>query len=135
MWDAIVDWEWRWLPSLAMALAGLALAVYGWRIGRGWARHHDPAVTLRFLAGFRLAVIGLALVGVGVAWTWQLGWMLILALAIGGEETLESSIHYYAVNRGIRLGFVPARSGPHATGSGPEGSVDRPRGAPEIGGE
>ena len=128
MWDALVDWEWRWLPSLAMALVGLALVVYGWRIGRGWARQHDPAVTLRFLAGFRFAVIGLALVGVGVAWTWQLGWVLILALAIGGEETLESSIHYYAVNRGIRLGFIPARDA--------EGSKDRSGdGATERSGE
>ncbi len=130
MWDALVDWEWRWLPSLAMALVGLALVVYGWRIGRGWARQHDPAVTLRFLAGFRFAVIGLALVGVGVAWTWQLGWVLILALAIGGEETLESSIHYYAVNRGIRLGFIPARD------AAAEGSKDRSGdGATERSGE
>ena len=117
MWDAIVDWEWRWLPSLAMAVAGLALAFHGWRIGRGWARQHDPAITLRFLAGFRFAVIGLALASVGLAWTWQLGWVLILALAIGGEETLESSIHYYAVRRGIRLGFVPAKRDANGQGS------------------
>ncbi len=56
MWDSIVEWDWRGLPSLLLAAAGVALAAHGFRLGRGWARRNDPAVTLRFLAGFRLAV-------------------------------------------------------------------------------
>ena len=54
------------------------------------------------MRGFRLTVIGLALAAIAAAWAWQLGWLLVLALAIGGEETLESSIHAYAIQRGMR---------------------------------
>ena len=53
------------------------------------------------MRGFRSTVIGLALLGIAAAWTWQLVWLLVLSLAIGGEETFESSIHAYAIRRGI----------------------------------
>ena len=69
----------------------------------GLARHHEPAWNLRFMRGFRMGVIGLALIATGAAWIWQLGWLLVLALVIGGEETLESSIDAWAVRRGMRL--------------------------------
>ena len=99
--DAIVDLSWRGYPALAIAGLGTALLARGLRLaGTGLG---DPSRNLRFVRGFRLTVIGLALVAIAAAWTWQLGWLLVLALAIGGEETLESSIHAYAISRGIRL--------------------------------
>ena len=54
------------------------------------------------MRGFRSTVIGLALLGITAAWTWPLVWLRVLLLAIGGEETLESSIHAWAIRRGIQ---------------------------------
>jgi hypothetical protein len=72
-------------------------------------RHPDKAVTA--MRGLRIAVIGLAVVGLGAAWAWHLVWLLVLALVIGGEETLESSVHIYALTRGrdlrLRVPFAP----------------------------
>ena len=48
-------------------------------------------------------MIGLALVATGAAWQWHIGWLLVLALAIAFEEVIETSIHAYAISRGIRL--------------------------------
>ncbi len=54
--------------------------------------------------GFRLAVIGFAVLAIGAAWAWQIDWLLLLlALVIGGEETPESSIHIFALTRGANL--------------------------------
>ncbi len=81
---------------------GSALLLWrGLRLGSGGLG--DPVRNLRFVRGFRLTVIGLALVAIACAWLWHQQWLLILALVIGGEETLESSIHAYAIRRGIRL--------------------------------
>ena len=58
---------------------------------------------LTWIQGFRLSIIGLALAGLGAAWGWRLTWLLMLTLAIRGEETLESSIVIFALRRGRRL--------------------------------
>ncbi len=101
--DAVVELSWRAYPAALIALVGAAMAVRGVRMTWGWAAHNDSEHNLRFIRGFRVTVIGLAIASIAVAWVWQLLWVLILALAIGGEETLESSVHAYAVRRGLRL--------------------------------
>ena len=68
----------------------------------------DPAKVLTFLMGFRTSVIGLALIGIGAGWMWDITWLLVLSLAIGGEETLESTVHIFAVTRGKDLRLGPA---------------------------
>ncbi len=85
--------------------AGLALFVYGveklvqalrisiWDMDR-------PIV---WMGGFRAAIIGLAVVGLGAAWLTQQLWVLLIALAIGGEELLETSVLLYALRRGRRI--------------------------------
>ena len=95
-----------------MALWGLWLEIHGLR---RWLRgDHSKIVT--WIQGFRLSIIGLALVGIGAAWAWQLTWLLVLSLAIGGEETLESSIVIYALKKGRRSSgpepLIPTDSGP-----------------------
>lgn len=77
--------------------------MHGTRLGWDWARHQDPEHNLRFVRGFRFAVIGLTLIAVGAAWQWHILWLFVLALAIAFEEILESSIHAYAIRRGLRL--------------------------------
>lgn len=103
MFELVVDFPYRVIPALAMAVAGLGLTVHGTRLGWDWARHHDSEHNLRFVRGFRFAVIGLTLVAVGAAWQWHILWLFVLALAIAFEEILESSIHAYAIRRGLRL--------------------------------
>ena len=50
-----------------------------------------------------MSILGLALAGVGASWLWNLKWLLILSLAIGGEEILESSLVIYGLKRGKKL--------------------------------
>lgn len=103
MFEAIVEFPFRGVPALVMAIAGLGLTVHGTRLGWDWARHHDPEHNLRFVRGFRFGVIGLTLIAVAAAWQWHILWLFVLALAIAFEEILESSIHAYAIRRGLRL--------------------------------
>ena len=103
MIDAVVELSWRAYPAALIALVGAVMAIRGVRMMWGWAAHNDSQHNLRFIRGFRITVIGLAIAAIAAAWVWQLLWVLILALAIGGEETLESSVHAYAVRRGLRL--------------------------------
>ena len=103
MFEAIVDFPYRAGPAGIMALIGLVLAVRGGRLGWRWARHHDSTHNLRFVRGLRLVVIGLTLLSVAAAWQWHILWLFVLALAIAFEEILESSIHAFAIRRGLRL--------------------------------
>ncbi len=82
-----------------LALWGLLMVLNGLR----GALRGDPGKLLPWIQGFRLSIIGLALAGLGAAWGWHLTWLLVLTLAIGGEEILESSIVIFALRRGRRL--------------------------------
>jgi hypothetical protein len=95
----LVELGWRAYPSAALMAGGIGLVMYGlrggylsWRLGV-----NHPEKSLRWMLGFRQVMIGLAVVGIGAAWWWQLGWLLALALIVGGEETLESSICIFAL--------------------------------------
>jgi hypothetical protein len=48
-------------------------------------------------------MIGLALVGIGIAWIGHLPWLLVLSLATGGGETLETSLILFALRHGAGL--------------------------------
>jgi hypothetical protein len=102
---ALIDLSWRTYPAPALAALGTALALAGLRAWwAGWRRPpRDPDKPLALMLGFRRAVIGLALMALAAAWAWHQPWLLALALAIGGEETLESSIAIYALRRARRL--------------------------------
>ena len=73
----------------------------------------DPEKVLPWIQGFRLWIIGLDLAGLGAAWGWQFTWLLVLTLAIGGEEDLESSIVIFALRRRRRIDMQKV-SGPIA---------------------
>ena len=103
--DIFVDLSWRIYPAAAVIAGGSTLAMFGALRGiRGiWLPIRDPSKNLTIITGFRLMVIGLALAGIAAAWAWHIVWLLVLALVIGGEETLESSIQAYALRRGERM--------------------------------
>ena len=44
------------------------------------------------MRGFRLAVVGLCLVGIGIAWVEQVFWLFVASTGILGEELLETSV-------------------------------------------
>jgi hypothetical protein len=44
------------------------------------------------MRSFRLAVLGLCLVGLGVAWAEQVFWLFVATVGILGEELVEMSV-------------------------------------------
>lgn len=91
-----------------IVLAGIILAARGLR--REWQGitlpTRDPRKVETFFRGFRMSIIGLALIGIATALATDQLWLLMLAVAIGIEETIESTIDIWGLNRGrtIRLG-------------------------------
>jgi hypothetical protein len=103
--DAVADLSWRLYPAALLMAAGSAVAAAGLRreIDGILRPVRDPDKVLTFARGFRLAIIGGALAAIGAAWAWHLTWLLVLALVIGGEETLEGTLIIFALTRGAKL--------------------------------
>jgi hypothetical protein len=92
------------LASIPALIAGL------WREWDGLRRPlRDPAKVLTWVRGFRLSMIALALAGSGAGWLLDQTWLIVVSLAIGGEETLESSIMHFALTRGRDLRITVGR--------------------------
>lgn len=106
--EALIEAGWRVYPAGAIVAGGVTFAIFGVRRGMRRARGlADPRRALELMVGFRLAVVGLAVAGFGVAWMWSIGWLGALSAIIGGEELLESSFVIATV-----------RNGPETTGVG-----------------
>jgi hypothetical protein len=76
-------------PHLASAIAAAIGLIAIWLGLRGLLS--GSAGMLGRMEGFRLVVIGLVLVGLAIAFMWQLRWLVLLSLGIGFVEILESS--------------------------------------------
>lgn len=98
--NTIIDAPWRAYAAAALAAAGLVLLGKGLRFGfrgsHGLLRERDA---LGWMRGFRLAVVGLCVVGIAVAWVWQVLWLFAVALGILGEELLETSVMIEVLKR------------------------------------
>ena len=103
--DALVDISWRAYAAMAIAALGFVASVRGVALlVEGWRRSvWDRDKNLIWVRGFRLSIVGLAVVALAAAWQWQQLWVLLIALAIGGEEALETSIVIFALRRSKRL--------------------------------
>jgi hypothetical protein len=103
--ETIIETPWRVVPVALMVLAGAAMFLLNLRRYIAGLRRglREPGGNLGTMQAFRLGVIGLAVVGIGLAWLWRQPWLLALALAVGGEETLESSIAIAALRRAPRV--------------------------------
>jgi hypothetical protein len=103
--------DWQTIAAWALTVPGTALLLYGGRVELdGITRPlRDPAKLITWVRGFRISMIGLALAGTGAGWLLDQTWLIVLSLAIGGEETLESSIMHFALKHGrdLRLTFGP----------------------------
>jgi len=100
--SSIVDAPWRGIPAAGLALVGFALVARGlWFGGHGrpglLRQGRDAFAWIRC---FQITVAGLAVIGVAAAWYWQQPWLLILAIAVLGEELLETSRILTALSNG-----------------------------------
>lgn len=104
--DTLVHLSWRLCLALPLMALGAIFAVWGAKRGlRGLlgAVRGDSTQLVAFMEGFRATIIGLALAGIGVAWIWHLSLLLVLSLAIGCGETLETSLILFALRHGAHL--------------------------------
>jgi hypothetical protein len=92
----LADVSWRSYPATIMILFGCLVF---WRALSGGLVHRGTAIVER-VEGFRLAVLGLVLVGLGAAWMWHMPWLFFLALGIGFVEIRESTTIINAIKRG-----------------------------------
>jgi hypothetical protein len=112
----IVGASWRAYPAAALAVAGFVLLGKGLWFGfagsRGLLRDRDA---LGWMRGFRLAVVGLCLTGIAVAWVWQVLWLFVAAAAIMGEELLETSVIIETMKRNPPRGTASRAGGEPAS--------------------
>jgi hypothetical protein len=91
MFDPI-ELLWPAIPIVATALTGIALIALA--VIRQLTAHSPWSQTSRlliWLRGFRMTIIGAALIGVALALLWDQTWLFVLSLGIAGEEIFETS--------------------------------------------
>jgi hypothetical protein len=83
---------WPAYPLAALALLGTGLvALAAIRQIRAHSPWSQTSRLLTWLRGFRLAIVGLALVGIALALLMGQTWLLVLSLGIAGEEIFETT--------------------------------------------
>lgn len=109
--EALVTASWQNYAAAILVAAGTPLLVAGFVIELDGIMRplRDPTKVITWVRGFRLSMIGLALAGTGAGWLLDQTWLIVLSLAIGGEETLESSIMHFALTRGRDLRLTVGR--------------------------
>ena len=71
---------------------------------RGSRQNGEPGGRLLgMMRGFRVGIIGLALAGIGIWLLTGQTWVLVVSLAVGGEELLESSFIISTIRSDPRL--------------------------------
>lgn len=97
---------WRAYPAAVLVLVGSGLVATGLGAGFGGGRRQrgGPERALGYLYLFRRVVVGLALVGAGLAWAGQVPWLLAACVCIGVGELLESSYYIGVLRWGQRRG-------------------------------
>ena len=101
MMETLTDLSWRLYPALALMALGAAFLFTGVRLEVEGIRHPtgESLKMVTIIRGFRFAVIGTSLAGLGAAWNWHITWLFDLSLVFGGEEVLESSVHLFILRR------------------------------------
>jgi hypothetical protein len=102
--DALLELSWRAYPAAVIMAAGTTMGAAGARgLVRSWRMPFaDRDKQIVWVSGFRLGIVGLALASAGAAWMSQQLWVLLIALAVGGEELLETSVILMALRWGRR---------------------------------
>ena len=98
------------MAGVVLMMGGVLLLVRGLRqCGRAfphpWSASMQP---LMWMQGFRRAVAGFALVAIGAGLWRQAPVLIALGVAIGLEETIESSLAIWGLRSGARIGGKPS---------------------------
>ena len=104
--ETLVYLPWRVYIVIPLMALGAVCAVRGARGGAQGIRRAvrgDATHLIAFIQGFRMTIWGLALMGIGAAWLWHLTWLVLISLAIGAGETMETSLILYALRHGSSL--------------------------------
>lgn len=114
--------SWRWSFVCLLMVMGAVIAVWGARRGRKGllgAVRGNSAHLVPLMEGFRALIIGLALIGIGLAWTWHLHWLLIVSLTTAAGETFETTLILFALRHGAHLEWGRRRPRPVRSRSAP----------------
>jgi hypothetical protein len=100
--DTLMALPWRLYPAAVFMIAGTTLVGYGiWRDATALALPvSNPAKGTALVRAFRIAILGLCVASIGLAWLWQIGWLIVLAACVAGEELLETSVVMAAIRTG-----------------------------------
>ena len=107
---------WSGRPCAAGGLLVVGIGLVMWGLANVARREQGTALAwldraFVYLHGFRRVVVGLCLVGAGVAWLEQVPWLLAASACVGAGELVEST--YYIVV----LRWGEARLGVYKSGS------------------
>ena len=94
--------------EVAIAVLGVSLlvrAVAGAR--RSFRQPLGSSRNITWMTSFRRFMLGAALIGVAAALAFDITWLLLLSLAIGGEEVLESTLLLDGLKRGSSIRLHP----------------------------
>ncbi len=114
MAEQLMTLPWRAYPAAVLMLFGAGLVAAGLTAASGYRRRQQtgPERALAYLSVFRRVVVGLALIGAGAAWSWQVPGLVAACLCIGVGELLESTYYIEVLRWGQRHGvrwLVPDR--------------------------
>jgi hypothetical protein len=110
--DALLEWSWRGYPAALLVVIGASMVAVGLaRDAAGMCRPvSDPHTAWAMVRCFRTVIIGLACIGIGAAWVFQLEALLGIALILGIGETIETTTVLAACREGSWPAHIrPAR--------------------------
>jgi hypothetical protein len=93
---------WRWVATIGLTLMGMLVAWHGLRgtPARRQGLLRSTAGAQRRLEGWRRLLVGLTLIGLGMAWGWESRLLLFLSLGIAFVELWEASVVISVAKRG-----------------------------------
>lgn len=101
--EAFLTWPLRPYPVSVLGVAAVALVAHGVRTAGDSRRFRgDPERALLVARGARSMILGLCTAVFAAAWLFGIGWLVLLALVVVGEEMLETSVMVGALEDGAR---------------------------------
>jgi len=106
MTEQLLTLPWQVYVAAILALVGAGLVAAGIRAGADHLHRQQsaPEWAFTYLYVFRYVVVGLALIGAGAGWYWQVPGLAAAFLCIGVGELVESTFYIEMLRWGQRSG-------------------------------